>query len=107
MTKFTTKDSEKDKHVGDDYFLESGSDVRFFFEEGAIGEDGQSAIGGRKGRTRVRARTDCRALWVSRQVAPDVYETNEHQQDRTRTALSRSGLSGLHLTERAVEAGRT
>ncbi|KAL7412109.1 hypothetical protein BDY24DRAFT_394684 [Mrakia frigida] len=41
MTRFTTKDSEKDKHVGDKYFLESGSDIRFFFEEGAVSPEGK------------------------------------------------------------------
>lgn len=37
MTKFSTggeDGSDGDKHVGDDYFLNSNDDIRFFFEEG-------------------------------------------------------------------------
>lgn len=37
MTKFSTGGeggSDGDKHVGDDYFLNSNDDIRFFFEEG-------------------------------------------------------------------------
>ncbi|KFY13405.1 hypothetical protein V492_03289, partial [Pseudogymnoascus sp. VKM F-4246] len=33
MTRFSTGEGEGVEHVGDDYFLESGDKVRFFFEE--------------------------------------------------------------------------
>ncbi|KAG8963142.1 hypothetical protein FRC05_004913 [Tulasnella sp. 425] len=42
MTKFTTGDSTaEDKHVGDDYFLNSGDKIRYFLEEDAVGSDGK------------------------------------------------------------------
>ncbi|KAG8914736.1 hypothetical protein FRC00_011224 [Tulasnella sp. 408] len=41
MTKFTTGDSTQDKHVGDDYFLNSGDKIRYFLEEDAVGPDGK------------------------------------------------------------------
>ncbi|KAG8982333.1 hypothetical protein FRB90_006873, partial [Tulasnella sp. 427] len=40
-TKFTTGDSTEDKHVGDDYFLNSGDKIRYFLEEDAVGKDGK------------------------------------------------------------------
>jgi len=42
LTKFTTSEEEDEsKHVGDDYFLNSGDKVRFFMEEDAVDKDGK------------------------------------------------------------------
>lgn len=44
MTQFSTGEGHSNKHVGDDYFLESGDKVRYFFEEGAFDDKGQLKI---------------------------------------------------------------
>ena len=38
---FTTEDQNDSAHVKADYFITSGDKIRFFFEEGAVGENGQ------------------------------------------------------------------
>ncbi|KAJ3215606.1 hypothetical protein HDU67_000204 [Dinochytrium kinnereticum] len=34
----------QDDHVGDDYFLNSGDKVRYFFEEGALNKEGELLV---------------------------------------------------------------
>ena len=41
---FTTKDQNESAHVKTDYFITSGDKIRFFFEEGAVGENGQLQV---------------------------------------------------------------
>lgn len=41
---FTTKDPKNAQHVSTDYFITSGDKIRFFFEEGALDENGKLTV---------------------------------------------------------------
>ena len=53
MVTFSTEDQNKAAHVRSDYFLTSGDKIRFFFEEGALGEDGKLKISPKEGMNKI------------------------------------------------------
>jgi phytanoyl-CoA hydroxylase len=60
MTRFST--GETSDHVGDDYFLTSGDKVRFFFEEAAFSDPGNSSSSGSGGSGSILTKPKERAI---------------------------------------------